>query len=128
MYKVGSRAGTAGAGDAAGPFGSGRLRPGARVVWYWCRVALACQRSLAVAPAARAVPRGGPLSVVVRSYDDAGRGRRVARAVVALGAARALTGADGRATLLAPATPGRYRVTAVARGLVPAFPETVVVG
>ena len=36
VYKVGRRAGTTGAADPSGPFGHGRLKRGARVLWFWC--------------------------------------------------------------------------------------------
>ena len=37
VYKVGRRAGSAGAADPAGSFGTGRLlRGGERVLWFWC--------------------------------------------------------------------------------------------
>lgn len=133
VYKVGTRAGTSGAADPAGPFGAGRLRPGARVLWFWCQAALACRRSLVVTPGARRVAPGAPLTVTVRAYDDLGRGRAVRGATVTFGAARAITGAGGRAVLAGagmagtPAAPGRYRVGATAPGAVPAFGETVLV-
>jgi len=125
VYKVGNRAGTSGAADPSGPFGAGRLRAGARVLWFWCRVALACQRSLVVSPAALGVAPGRPLAVVVRAYDDLGRGRPLAGASVILGRARTTTGRGGRAVLTAPLVGGRYRLAATARGTIPAFAETI---
>jgi len=125
VYKVGNRAGTSGAADPSGPFGSGRLRSGARVLWFWCRAALACQRSLVVSPAARRVAPGAPLPVTVRAYDDLGRGRPVAGASLTFGGARAPSGRGGRTLLRAPASPGRYRLTATARGTIPSFAETI---
>jgi hypothetical protein len=127
-YKVGRRAGTAGAADIGGPFGTGRrIGAGARVLWFWCRLgARGCQRTLAVrAPATAA--RGAPLTVTVTGYDDAGRGRGVAGATVVLAGATATTGRDGRATLSAPAAPGSHTLHATAPGLVSAFPERVTV-
>jgi len=121
IYKVGNRAGTSGAADPSGPFGAGRLRAGARVLWFWCRVALSCQRSLVVSPAALGVAPGRPLAVVVRAYDDLGRGRPLAGASVILGRARTTTGRGGRAVLTAPLVGGRYRLAATARGTIPAF-------
>ena len=64
--------------------------------------------------------------VVVRGYDEQGRGKAIAGATVRLGGATATTGADGAATLRAPA--GRHRLSASKPGLVPAFPQTVTVG
>ena len=40
VYKVGTRGGSASASDPSGPFGTGRIRSGAEVVWFWCRRAL----------------------------------------------------------------------------------------
>ena len=39
----------------------------------------------------------------------------------------ASTAGNGRATLVAPSAPGRYPLSAARRGLVPSFPETIVV-
>ena len=127
-YKVGTRAGTAGAADPAGSFGDGRrLRRGARVLWFWCRLGpRGCQRTLVVRPAAHRVAPGAPLAVRVVGYDDAGRGRPVAGARVTLGRRSALTGRGGRATLVAPRA-GRHALRATRRGMVTAFPERVVV-
>lgn len=125
VYKVGNRAGISGAADPSGPFGSGRLRRGARVLWFWCRAALACERSLVVSPAALRVAPGAPLPVIVRAYDDLGRGRALAGASVTLGGARTTSGVGGRILLRAPASPGRYRLAASARGTIPAFGETI---
>jgi hypothetical protein len=65
--------------------------------------------------------------VTIRGYDDSGRGAPVAGALVRLGAAQALTGADGVATVTAPAA-GVLRVTAEHAGMVRSFPERVVAG
>jgi hypothetical protein len=46
VYAVNGRVGSAGAADPTGPFGSGRLRGGQRVVWFWCRQAGSCERSV----------------------------------------------------------------------------------
>jgi hypothetical protein len=130
VYKVGRRAGSGGAADPAGSFGTGRLlRAGQRVLWFWCvkDAADSCQRTLAVTPAARRVEPGAPLSVTVRGYDDDGDGVRVAGATVRLGESAALTGADGVATLTAPAA-GRYRLRAEKPGTVVSFPVRVAVG
>jgi hypothetical protein len=66
--------------------------------------------------------------VRVRGYDDAGHGRAIAGATVALGGATATTDAGGVAELTAPASPGTVALTAERAGLVRAFPEEVVVG
>jgi hypothetical protein len=131
VYKVGRRVGTTGAADPIGPFGTGRgLRGGQSVLWFWCRPGRdgGCQRTLDVRAASRRVAPGTPLRVTVRGYDDQGRGVPVARATVRLGGASALTGADGVATVTAPASSGRLRLTAERRGLVRAFGEEVAVG
>ena len=103
VYKVGRRAGTTGAADPSGPFGRGKLKRGARVLWFWCVQTRgeACQRTLEVVVAATAaVGRGA--SVTVRGYDDNGRGVVVAGATVRLGRAIAVTDASGVAQVTAP--------------------------
>jgi hypothetical protein len=126
VYKVGHRAGTAGAADPSGPFGTGRrIKSGSRVLWFWCRLrGGVCQRTLAVAPAVRTVAPGAPLRVRVRSYDDFARGKAVKGAKVKLGTSTATTNASGIATVAAPAA-GSYRLTASRTGLVPPYPERV---
>ena len=120
VYKVGRRAATAGAADPGGPFGNGRLRPGRRVTWFYCRLrGGGCQRSLELKP--RVEP--GALVATVRGYDDEGRGIPVAGARVAAGGMSALTGPDGVARLAL--APGRYRAVATRDGLVRSFAERV---
>lgn len=129
VYKVGRRLGTAGAADPAGPFGSGRLRRSADVVWFYCVFdESSCQRSLEL----RRTVDGRQVSASVRGYDDAGDGIAIAGArVVAVRRGRsrrrhaARTDADGRATLTLP--PGRYVLHAARRGTVRAFPKRVTV-
>jgi hypothetical protein len=127
-YKVDQRSGTTGAADASGPLGNGvRLRSGDRVLWFWCHASGAgCQRTLTVSPAASKVSASGSLTVTVTGYDNLGRGAPIAGAIVTLGTDFASTNAAGRATLIAPA-PGRYALAATRPGLVPSFPETIVV-
>ncbi len=127
QYKVGNKAGTAGAADPSGPFGTGhRLRSGSRVVWYWCTLrGTGCTRTLAVTAQKGTVPAGAALGVRVRSYDDRGHGKAVTGAKVTLGGASAKTGSDGRATLTAPAKRGTATLRATKRGLVAAFPVQV---
>jgi hypothetical protein len=124
VYKVGHRVGSAGAGDPAGPFGSGGLRSGQRVLWFWCfSTAKGCQRTLAVRAGGSPRPRR-PLLVSVRGYDDAGAGVPVAGAVVNLSGVKARTRADGTATLIVPERPRRgWRLTATRTGMVPSFVE-----
>jgi hypothetical protein len=130
VYKIGHRAGTTGAADPSGPFGTGKRLRGGRLLWFWCEQnrANGCQRTLELRPDASTVAPGAPLRVTVRGYDDNGRGVAVAGALVRLGSASALTGADGAAVLTAPATPGALRATAEHAGMVRSFAERVVVG
>lgn len=44
VFAVDGRVATAGAADVTGPFGSGPLRAGQTVVWFWCARAGACGR------------------------------------------------------------------------------------
>jgi hypothetical protein len=130
VYKIGHRVGTTGAGDPSGPFGTGRRLRRGRLLWFWClqdRTA-GCQRTLEARPERSTVAPGAPLRVTVRGYDDNGRGVPVANALVRLGGARALTGADGVATVTAPAGSGRARLTAERDGMVRSFPVRVVLG
>ena len=123
VYKTGRRAGTRGAGDAGH-----RLRDGGRVLWFWCRMgADGCQRTLVAQTPAHA-PAGSVVRVVVRGYDDAGRGALVEGATVSLAGATAVTGADGVAHVPAPATPGRASLVASHPQMVRSFAQTVVVG
>jgi hypothetical protein len=121
VYKVGHRAGTAGAADPSGPFGNGRLRAGQRVTWFYCVRATDCQQTLAV----RATPVNGGIVARVRGYDDAGDGVPVAGARVSAGGVTAVSGPDGRAQLAL--APGSYRVVARKAGLVRSFAERVTV-
>jgi hypothetical protein len=86
-----------------------------------------CQRTLEVAVPARVSP-GAPVRALVRASADDGRVVATPGATVTLGAAAGTTGADGAATLTAPAAPGRYQVGAQRAGLIPAFPVEVRVG
>ncbi len=128
-YKVNGAAGSTGAGDPNGPSGNGRLlASGERVLWFWCVAnGAGCERTLEVAPSASSVSAGGSLSVRVTGDDNEGHGTPVVGATVTLGSDSATTGAGGRATLTVPVTPGSYSVSARRPGLVPSFPETIVV-
>jgi hypothetical protein len=125
-YKVGNASGTTGAGSTSGASGNGRLlSSGERVLWFWCASrGGGCERTLEVS-AAGSVSRGGRLSVRVTGYENEGRGAPVAGAIVTLGSDFASTSAKGVATLLAPASTGRYELSARKSGLVPSFPETI---
>ena len=130
VYKLGRRSGSAGAADPSGAFGTGRrLRDGDRLLWFWCdmQASLGCQRTLEAAPDRDAVAPGELVRVTVRGFDDYGRGVPVAGATVRLGAAVAVTGPDGVATVPVAGT-GRLPLTATADGMVPSFPEEVRAG
>jgi hypothetical protein len=128
-YKVDDISGSTGAADTSGPQGTGRrLSSGERVLWFWCEAASGgCQRTLEAFPASNSVSAGRSLTVTVYGYDNEGHGVPVAGAIVTLGEDFASTAANGRATLIAPTTHGSYQVSATRRGLVPSFPETIVV-
>lgn len=128
VYKVGTKVGSGGAADVAGPFGTRRLlRTGDRLLWFWCVAGSGgCQRTLAVS-APRTVAPTGSLVVRVRGFDDRGRGVAVAGATVTAGDRTATTGADGAAVLPGPWS-GAVAVEASKRGLVPSFPEEVLAG
>lgn len=122
VYKVGRRAATAGAADPSGPFGSGRLRTGRRVTWFYCAlVGEGCQQTLEL----RASPQPGGVAVAVTGYDDQGRSGRVSEATVRLGGLSQQTDAAGVARFAAPV--GSYRAFASKPGYVRSFAERVTV-
>jgi hypothetical protein len=127
-YKAGGLSGTTGAADPSGIRGDGRLLgSGQRILWFWCEASGGgCQRTLEVS-ASSTVARSGTLAVRVMGYDNEGRGAPVAGAVVKLGTDFVTTGSSGRASLIVPSSPGHYALSATRPGLVPAFPETIVV-
>jgi hypothetical protein len=127
VYKVGRRAGSTGAADPSGPFGTGRrLRAGDRLLWFWCRTTRSggCQRTLEAVPERAVVAPGETLRVTVRAYDDAGHAVPAAGAGVRLGTATAVAGADGVASVPVAET-GRLRLVATAPGAVRSFPGEV---
>ena len=123
VYKVGNRLASTGAADPSGPFGRGRIRPGSKITWFYCRYRRGgCQRTLD----AQVAPTPGLLTVSVLSYDDRGRAVPVAGALVnGITSEPTPTGADGVARF--PLRPGQYFVGATHPGLVRSFTETVVV-
>ncbi|HEU4656719.1 MAG TPA: carboxypeptidase-like regulatory domain-containing protein [Capillimicrobium sp.] len=126
VYKVGHRIGTTGAADPSGPFGTGkRLRTGQPVLWFWCRQAGRCQRTLEIAAPER-VGQDEPFTITVRGYDDQGRGRPIRGVTLKVGTSEFTTDANGRATVRATAA-GRLTLRASKPGLVDAFPQTVTV-
>lgn len=128
-YKVDGVSGSTGAGDPSGPMGNGRLlSAGERVLWFWCQASGGgCERTLEVGASSSTVSPGASLSATVRGYENEGRSVPVAGAIVTLGTDFASSGTGGSARLIAPSTPGRYQLNATRRGLVPSFPETIVV-
>lgn len=121
VYKVGRRLPGRSASDPAG-----RLRSGQKVLWFWCKQAGACSKTLATT--ARAA--NGRMRVGVTAYDDYGNGTRVGGATVVvrqLGSSTRRfyrTGSDG--TVLVPVTRGkRYRVDSRRGGVVRGFPTEV---
>ena len=89
-------------------------------MWFWCRRALDCQRSLKVT-GERRIGVGGTLRVRVRGYDDFGRGRVIRRALVTVGRARVRTNGRGVARIRMIRR-GVFRLRAYRCGMVPAFP------
>ncbi len=120
VYKVGNRLGTAGAADPTGPFGSGRLRAGTRVTWFYCRVPSNCQRTLVTR--ARVEP-GGVVVVRVTAHNDQGRGIAAREATVRLGTQSAVTDSSGDARFTV--APGTYTVHAEQADRIRSFPERV---
>jgi hypothetical protein len=122
VYKVANKVGTAGAADPSGPFGSGLLKAGVHVTWFYCHMRTnGCQRTLAIKPKAIG---GGQVRVTVRSYDDGGKPKLVSGATVHVGDAMATTDSHGVATVTTTAeqTTGVY---ATANGLVRSFQEPI---
>jgi hypothetical protein len=128
-YKVDGFSGSTGAADPSGARGDGRrLRSGQHVLWFWCRTAGGgCQRTLELTASSLTVSRGSSFSVTVTGYDNEARGAHLAGAIVTLASDFASTAANGRAILVAPSAPGRYEMSATRGGLVPSFPEPIVV-
>lgn len=127
-YKVNDRSGVTGAADTTGPQGDGRLlRPGSRVLWFWCVQGPAgCQRTLSVS--VRPAPGARALELTVTAADDEGRSAPVEGAVVTLAGASAASDAAGHASLPPPSSPGSWSVSAAKPGFVPSFPAPVAVG
>ncbi|MEJ7714212.1 MAG: hypothetical protein WKF40_00320 [Thermoleophilaceae bacterium] len=120
LYKVGNKLASAGAADPSGPFGSGRLRTGQRVTWYYGSLeGQSGPRTLTLKVTAGSAP--GTATARVRSYDDEGRGRAEAGvSVKASGGTPATTSADGSAVVAA--TAGRRAFTAAKSGSIRSFP------
>jgi hypothetical protein len=104
-FKVNDRAGTAGAADSAGPFGTGHLVGGEKVVWFWCvyDANWACQRSLAISAPATAAA-GSTVTVIATAFDDAGASVPAARVKVTVGKATGITSSAGTVQIKVPST------------------------
>jgi hypothetical protein len=108
--KVGHRLASLGAGSIP-------ARAGDRALLYYATFdpdTGATQRTLGIAASDRTVAPGDPVTITVRSFDDAGEGRP-ARAWVWAGGVGVRATAAGRVTL-AFQRPGRHRVRATRRG------------
>jgi hypothetical protein len=125
VYKIGRRTPSLGAADL-----SKRLRDGQRVTWFWCEQddGGGCQRTLEARPERTTAAPGETLRVIVRGYDDFGRGVAVEGATVTLGSATAVSDPSGVAVLAVPAETGRHALQATRDGMVRAFPVEVTVG
>ena len=122
VYKVGRKLGTAGAADPAGPFGSGLLKAGAEVLWFYCHFQNgSCQRTLSF----DATAQPGSVVVRVRAYSDQGRGVAAAGAAVHVDSTTAVTASDGSATITTPA--GAHRVWVDQSDRIRSFTRRVVV-
>lgn len=120
LYKVGNRLASAGAADPSGPFGSGPLRTGQKVTWYYGSLqGQSGPRTLTLKVTAGSMP--GTALARARSYDDEGRSRaEPGVSVMASGGASAATGADGSAVVAAAA--GRHTFTATKSASIRSFP------
>jgi hypothetical protein len=121
VYKVGRRLPGRSASDPAG-----RLKSGQKVLWFWCKQAGACNRTLSTSGRAS----NGRMRITVTAYDDFGRGRRVSAATVIVREVGTSTrrtfrtATDG--TVLVPVSRGkRYRVDSRRGGVIRGFPTTV---
>jgi hypothetical protein len=127
VYKVGNKAAPAGAADPSGPFGRGKLRSRQRVTWFWCISLPAeqgegCQRTLHLKVTGKGADS---VTVLVRGYDNAGKGVPVEGVTVSGGSAPVTTAADGTATVDAPS--GTHSLVATKDGLVRSHPVRLVI-
>jgi hypothetical protein len=118
VYKVGHKGGSAGAADPSGPFGRGRLRSGADVLWFYCRMQSSgsCQRTLSVDGA---TTQPGAVVVRVGAYNDQGKRIPAAGVAVHVDSATGVTDASGSARISASA--GRHKLWADGGGYVRSF-------
>lgn len=120
LYKVGNKLASAGAADPSGPFGSGLLRTGQKVTWYYGSLeGVSGPRTLTLKVSAGPAP--GTARASVRSYDDEGRGRPEPGVTVKVaGGGSTTTATDGSAVVAA--STGLRRFTATKATLIRSFP------
>jgi hypothetical protein len=122
VYKVGHKTGSAGAADPSGPFGHGRLKYGAHVVWFYCHMqGSSCQRTLSFDEVDTQPPGG--LVVHVGAYDDRGKEIPAAGVTVHVDSATAVTDSSGVAHVTAGV--GRHTMYADGGGYVRSFDTPV---
>lgn len=99
VYKVGHKTGSAGAADPSGPFGHGKLKGGAHVIWFYCHMqGPSCQRTLSFDEVDTAPPGG--LVVHVGAYDDRGKRIPAAGVTVHVDSVTGVTDANGTAHIV----------------------------
>jgi hypothetical protein len=123
VYKVGRKSATAGAADPGGPFGHGRLKFGAHVLWFYCVMQRSggCQRTLSFDQIVTEPPGG--LVVHVGAYNDQAKGIPAVGVIVHVGSATATTDTSGVARVVAVA--GKQKMFAEGGGFVRSFDTTV---
>jgi hypothetical protein len=123
VYKVGRKSGTAGAADPKGPFGHGKLKFGAHVLWFYCHMQASggCQRTLSFDEIDTQPP--GALLVQVGAYNDQGKGIPAAGVTVHVDSASGVTDATGAVRIVAGV--GKHKMYADGGGYVRTFDTTV---
>jgi hypothetical protein len=122
VYKVGHKSASAGAADPSGPFGNGRLRFGAHVLWFYCHMqGPSCQRTLSFDQIDARPP--GAVEVHVGAYNDRGKGIPAAGVTVHVDSVTGTTDASGVARIQAGA--GKHTMYADGGGYVRTFDSTV---
>jgi hypothetical protein len=122
VYKVGRRTGSAGAADPSGPFGHGKLKFGAHVLWFYCHMrGSSCQRTLSFDEIDTQPP--GAVVAHVGAYDDRGKGIPAAGVTVHVGSASGVTDKTGAVTIAAGV--GKHAMHADGGGYVRSFDTTV---
>jgi hypothetical protein len=122
VYKVGRKAGSAGAADPSGPFGHGRLKYGAHVLWFYCHMqGSSCQRTLSFDQMDTEPP--GALLVHVGAYNDQGKGIPAAGVTVHIDSVTGVTDQTGAVRIVGGV--GRHTLYADGGGYVRTFDTTV---